>query len=104
MGALNGLLRSRAAMKRLLPSAAVVLLACSADAVTRAEWQRMTAGERELYVRSLIGAEQVKEAKGGGGRDYGRAADEYVAEIDSAYARGDRRNVEEIFAGLEPPR
>lgn len=59
---------------------------------------------RVLYVKSLIGGEKVKDAKGGGGRTYQRTAEEYVTEIDAAYARGDEREVHEIFAALEPAR
>ena len=56
--------------------------------------------DRVLYVRSLVGAEKAKEAKGGGGRTYDRPAEEYVNAIDQAYARGDAREVHEIFEEL----
>lgn len=64
----------------------------------------MNPDEKVLYVNSLIGAEKAKDAKGGRGRDVPRPAGEYVAAIDGAYARGDRRDAGEIFAGLEPAR
>lgn len=79
---------------------ALLLLACGRGAVTRAEWQRMSATDRTLYVRSLLGAETVKERKGGRGHVFDRPAEEYVARIDAAYARGDRRTAEEIFAAM----
>jgi hypothetical protein len=80
------------------------LMACSRDTVSRAQWEQMSQADRVLYVKSLIGAEQAKEAKGGGGRKYDRPAEEYVEQIDTAYAAGDERAVQEIFDRLEPPR
>ncbi|HKR66844.1 MAG TPA: hypothetical protein VJZ00_24165 [Thermoanaerobaculia bacterium] len=62
----------------------------------------MSVDDRVLYVRSLMGAEKVKDAKGGGGRTYARPAEEYVRQIDTAYARGDQRDVRAIFAELGP--
>ena len=53
-----------------------------------------------LYVKSLVGAEKVKDAKGGRGHHYPRPAEEYVKMIDDRYARGDTRNVPDIFAEL----
>jgi hypothetical protein len=81
---------------------AIVLFsfACAHDVVDRPAWQRMAQGDRVLYVKSLIGAEKVKDAKGGGGRTYPRPAEEYVKQIDDAYARGDARDVRAIFAEL----
>jgi hypothetical protein len=60
----------------------------------------MSHGDRVLYVRSMIGAEKVKDAKGGGGRRYPLPAEEYVRQIDDAYGRGDSRDVPRIFAEL----
>lgn len=57
----------------------------------------MSHDDRVLCVKSLIGAEKVKNAKGGGGRVYDRPAEEYVARIDAAYANGDRRDVARVF-------
>jgi hypothetical protein len=59
----------------------------------------MSRGDRTLYVSSLLGAEKVKERKGGNDRVYNRPAAEYVAVIDAAYARGDDRTPEEILRG-----
>jgi hypothetical protein len=76
----------------------LALLACSRDALSRPQWERMSHGDRVLYVQSMIGAEKVKDAKGGGGRTYPLPAEEYVKRIDEAYARGDSRDVPRIFA------
>ena len=74
------------------------LLSCAAETVTRAEWERMSRPERELYVRSLVGGEKAKDAKGGEGKTYDRPAAEYVSAIDAAYVRGDQRPAHQIFA------
>jgi hypothetical protein len=59
----------------------------------------MSRTDRVLYVRSLVGAEKVKDAKGGGGQDYEETmAEEYVTKIDEAYARGELRDAHEVFA------
>jgi hypothetical protein len=60
----------------------------------------MTPEDRVLYVKSLVGGEVAKDAKGGGGKRYDRPAEEYVQRIDEAYARGDTRRADEIFAEL----
>jgi hypothetical protein len=65
--------------------------------VDRAQWQHMSAQEKNLYVRSLIGAEKVKERKGGNDRVFPLTADEYIRRIDAAYERGDRRPARVIF-------
>ncbi|MEO8035265.1 MAG: hypothetical protein ABI837_12595, partial [Acidobacteriota bacterium] len=44
---------------------ALFLVSCFHASVHRAEWQRMSPGERHLYVRSLIGHEKAQERKGG---------------------------------------
>jgi hypothetical protein len=77
-----------------------LLLACSRGTVDRAEWQRMSHEDRVLYVRSMVGAEKVKDAKGATGRLYDRPPEEYVQQIDAAYARGDQREANEIFGEL----
>ncbi len=64
----------------------------------------MSASEKNLYVRSMIGAEKVKHAKGGAGHDYRGQPDDYVKQIDQAYAHGDRRDPADIFAGLADQR
>jgi predicted Fe-S protein YdhL (DUF1289 family) len=75
-----------------------LLLACSRATIDRAEWQNMPREERVLYVKSLIAEEQSKEAKGGNGRRIAHAAEEYVAMIDAAYARGEQREPQQVFA------
>ncbi len=79
----------------------MLFLACSRDPIDRAKWQQMSNDDRVLYVQSLIGAEQAKTAKGGTAHHYNRAPQEYVAAIESAYARGDGRDPATIFQGLE---
>lgn len=88
--------------KFILTAVLLGALACSRDSIDRNEWQRMSHHDRVLYVKSLVGAEKVKDAKGGGGRNFDRPAEEYVAAIDAAVARGDQRNIHEIF--MELPR
>ena len=66
----------------------------------RARWSHMPRSEKVLYVKSLLGAEKVKAAKGGHERRYSRPADEYVERIDAAYALGDQRKPGEIFGEL----
>ena len=57
----------------------------------------MSPNDKDLYVRSLIGAEKVKERKGGNEREFPMPASEYVKRIDAAYARGDQRKVDVVF-------
>ena len=76
------------------------LLACARDTISREEWRRMPREDRVLYVKTLVAEEKAKDAKGGRGRAMERPAEEYVNEIDGAYARGDKRGVDEIFEGL----
>ena len=68
--------------------------------MTREEWRRLPREDRVLYVKTLIAEEKAKDAKGNRGREIARPVEEYVNEIDSAYTRGDRRDVDEIFGGL----
>ncbi len=75
-------------------------LACGRDSMPREEWRRMPRENRVLYVKTLIAEEKSKDAKGGRGRTMLRTAEEYVNEIDQAYARGDQRDVDVIFEGL----
>jgi hypothetical protein len=82
--------------------AVLLVMACSRSTVDRAEWKRMSPSDRVLYVKSLIGAEQAQAAKGGATAQHQRAAEEYTTMIDQAYARGDEREVHEVFAGLAP--
>lgn len=78
----------------------LLLLACGRGTIAPAEWNRMSREDRVLYVHSLVGEEKAKDAKGGRGRDMSRPAEEYVNQIDQAYARGDARDAHEIFAEL----
>ena len=78
----------------------VALLACGRDSMSRDEWRRLPRENRVLYVQTLIAEEKAKDAKGGRGRTMERPPEEYVNEIDAAYARGDRRDVDNIFEGL----
>ena len=76
-----------------------LILACSQH-VDRAHWQRMSPREKSLYVRSLIGAEKVKDAKGGNDRAYPLPPDDYIKRIDAAYARGDQRPPDVVFDAM----
>jgi hypothetical protein len=57
----------------------------------------MSRNEKTLYVRTLLGHEKTKEAKGGNDRVFQESADAYVKRIDDAYARGDQRSVDAVF-------
>ena len=83
------------AVRRAL--AALLLLACAQTHLDRAEWQRMSTDQKTLYVRTLLGHQKVKEAKGGNARVFDRPAEEYARRIDEAYARGETRDVDAIF-------
>jgi hypothetical protein len=87
-------------MRRLLVLAILLLLACARDTISRDEWRRMPREDRVLYVQTLVAEEVAKDAKGDRGKVRQRPAEEYVNDIDQAYARGDRRNADEIFEGL----
>jgi hypothetical protein len=71
--------------------------ACNHTNIDRAEWQSMSPIEKTLYVRTLLGHEKAKEAKGGNNRVFTANADDYVKRIDDAYTHGDRRTVDTIF-------
>jgi predicted Fe-S protein YdhL (DUF1289 family) len=75
----------------------LLILACHRTNIDRAQWQSMPATEKALYVRTLLGHEKTKAAKGGNDRVFARSIDEYVKGIDDAYARGDTRTVDAIF-------
>ncbi len=79
---------------------AVLIMACAPHVVTQADWQGMAHEDRVLYVRTLLGAEKVKDAKGGTGKDYPLSPEDYVQQIEAAYGRGDSRNPEQIFMEL----
>jgi hypothetical protein len=87
-------------MQRALVLTTLLLLACARDTISRDEWRRMPREDRVLYVKTLVAEEVAKDAKGDRGRVRQRPVEEYVNEIDQAYARGDVRAVDEIFEGL----
>jgi predicted Fe-S protein YdhL (DUF1289 family) len=82
----------------------LLLLACHRTNIDRTQWQSMSPNDKTLYVRTLLGHEKTKEAKGGNNRVFRQTADDYVKRIDDAYARGDRRNVDAIFEEMGSPR
>jgi hypothetical protein len=97
----------RLAVRRSLALAAFLLLltlSCHRTNIDRAQWQSMSANEKALYVRTLLGHEKTKDAKGGNDRVFARSIDEYVKGIDDAYARGDTRTVDAIFESMGSPR
>lgn len=75
----------------------LILTACAQNRVDRVRWQQMTADEKRIYVRSMVGHEEAKAHKGGNERRYPMPAEDYVRRIDAQYARGDRRNPDTIF-------
>lgn len=77
----------------------MLALAC-ARGKDRAQWLAMPPSERVLYVKVLLGAENAKKAKGGNDRTYSQSAEEYTKRIDEAYARGDQRDVSDVFASM----
>jgi predicted Fe-S protein YdhL (DUF1289 family) len=82
----------------------LLILGCHRTNIDRAQWQSMSATEKSLYVRTLLGHEKTKEAKGGNDRVFTRSIDDYVKGIDDAYARGDMRTVDAIFESMGSPR
>jgi len=86
-------------LKRLL-ACLLLVIACARTTASRDDWRRMSPNEKTLYVRSLLGHEKAKEQKGGNDRAFDRPPAEYVKQIDDAYARGDKRGVDEVFESL----
>ena len=86
-------------MKRaaLIVLIAVVALACQRTNISREQWQQMPQNEKTLYVRTLLGHEKSREAKGGNDLVFSQPAEEYVKRIDETYARGDQRTVDAVF-------
>jgi predicted Fe-S protein YdhL (DUF1289 family) len=82
----------------------LLLLACHRTNIDRTQWQSMSPNEKTLYVRTLLGHEKTKEAKGGNDRVFNQSAGDYVTRIDDAYARGDQRRVDTIFEKMGSPR
>jgi hypothetical protein len=60
----------------------------------------MNGREKELYVRTLLGHEEVLTRKGGKGHRYTADPSVYVRRIDERFAAGDRRTVEQIWDDL----
>jgi predicted Fe-S protein YdhL (DUF1289 family) len=83
--------------RALCIAAALILISCHRTNIDRTQWQSMSANEKSLYVRTLLGHEKTKEAKGGNDRVFTRSVDDYVKGIDDAYAHGDTRAVDAIF-------
>jgi hypothetical protein len=89
-------------MKRALALALLALVLCCAPPhIDRARWQSMPQSEKVLYVRQLLGGEQAKAAKGGTAPAHPLTAEEYVRRIDEAYARGETRDVDALFASMK---
>jgi hypothetical protein len=94
-------------MKRATITAVVlvlVALACHRTNISRAQWEQMSRNEKTLYVRTLLGHEKTKEAKGGNARVFPQSADAYAIRINGAYAHGDQRSVDTIFEDMGIPR
>jgi len=92
------------ASSRLRVIVLLFLLACHSTNIDRAQWQSMSPNEKTLYVRTLLGHEKTKEAKGGNDRAFNQTAGDYVKRIDDAYSRGDQRSVDAIFEEMGSPR
>jgi hypothetical protein len=91
---------SRLAITALL---LLLTLACHRTNIDRTQWLSMSSNEKTLYVRTLLGHEKTKEAKGGNDRVFGHSINDYVKRIDDAYARGDQRSVDAIFEEMGSP-
>jgi predicted Fe-S protein YdhL (DUF1289 family) len=96
-GALIRLLRAARPHRSLATLGMTFVLACAQTHLDRAEWQRMSTEQKTLYVRTLLGEQQAKAAKGGNARTFDRPAEEYARRIDEAYARGEQRDVDALF-------
>jgi predicted Fe-S protein YdhL (DUF1289 family) len=92
------------APSRLRVIVLLLLLACHRTNIDRSQWQSMSPNEKTLYVRTLLGHEKTKEAKGGNYRVFRQTAEDYATRIDDAYSRGDQRNVDVIFEEMGSPR
>ena len=79
---------------------ALILSLSCINRVSRDRWEHMSPDAKRDYVVSMIGGENAKRAKGGSGRTYSRPVQTYVADIDHAYAHGDRRDPAAIFTEL----
>ncbi len=88
----------------LFATSLVLLLACNRTNINRAQWLAMSPSEKTLYVRTLLGHEQAKDAKGGNARVFTLTAADYVKRIDDAYKHGEQRGVDTIFEEMGRPR
>ena len=79
----------------------LLLFSCGAHEVTKQEWSKMSATEKDMVVRSLLGGETAADAKGGFGEKYSKTPDAYRAEIDRRYAAGEQRSVNEVWGELK---
>lgn len=75
----------------------MLVAACAQPRVDRVRWREMSAADKQIYVRSMVGHAEAKAHKGGHAAHYPLAPDDYARRIDAAYARGDRRNPDTIF-------
>ncbi len=81
----------------------LLIVACGRTSINRDQWQRMSTGEKTLYVRSLLGHDQAATSKGGQPPAHQRPAEEYVKAIDAAYVQGESRNVDIVFETMGRP-
>jgi predicted Fe-S protein YdhL (DUF1289 family) len=94
---------SRIAIRSAL-IALFLFAACGRTTIDRSHWQQMSANEKTLYVRSLLGHEQAKESKGGTPLVHPQRAEAYVQAIDAAYAHGETRDADTLFDTMGAPR
>jgi len=80
--------------------AVLVALACHRGTLAREGWQRMSRTDKTLYVRSLLGHEKAQQQKGGHAPRHAGSPEAYVTRIDQAYAAGEGRDVDAVFAAL----
>ena len=88
---------TRSCVLRAASCVFIIAMACAKTHLDRAEWQRMSPEKKTLYVRTLLGHQKVKEAKGGNAQVFDKSPEEYARRIDAAYARGEQRDVDTIF-------
>jgi len=77
-----------------------LVVGCARGDVTRADWQGMSAKEKNLIIESLRGHEAARDAKGGTGRLHPRSTEFYRERIDELYVKGDERPVTLIWEDL----
>jgi hypothetical protein len=90
-----------AAVSKYAAALALLLaLSCHRGTLAREGWQRMSRTDKTLYVRSLLGHEKAQQQKGGHSPRHAGSPEAYVARIDQAYAGGEQRDVDAVFAAL----